>query len=154
FEPADAAGDSAVNRTRCYALSLGLFAAALLAKTQVAALPAVLLVIFWWKRGSVQWKTARPLAAFFILAGVMAGLTIWIETHFNGANGEAYAHTVGERFVIAGRVFWFYLGKLIWPQPLALIYPRWDVDAGQWWQAMFPIAAAGVFVALYFARSR
>src|SRR5262249_31338524 len=112
FEPVEAASDSAVNRARCYALCLGLFAAALLAKTQVAVLPAVLLVIFWWKRGSVQWKTERPLVPFFILAGVMGALTIWIETHFNGAGGEAYAHAVGERFLIAGRAFWFYLGKL------------------------------------------
>jgi protein O-mannosyl-transferase len=154
FEPLEAASDLAVwNRPRWHTLSFGLFAAALLAKTQIAVLPAVLLVIFWWKRGSVQWKTARPLAPFFLLAGMMAGLTIWIETHFNGASGEAYAHTVGERFLISGRAFWFYLGKLVWPQPLALIYPRWAIDAGQWWQFMFPIAAAGDVVALYFARS-
>jgi len=153
FEPLEAASDSAVNRARCYALSFGLFAAALLAKTQVVVMPAVLLVIFWWKRGSVQWKTARPLAPFFILAGVMAGLTIWIETHFNGASGEAYAHTVGERFLIAGRAFWFYLGKLVCPQPLALIYPQWAIDAGRWWQIMLPVAAGGLFVALYLARS-
>jgi tetratricopeptide (TPR) repeat protein len=155
FDPVEAASDSAAgNRAHYYALSLGLFTAALLAKTQVAVLPAVLLVIFWWKRGSVQWKTAKPLVPFFILAGLMAGLTIWIEMHFNGAGGEAYTRTFGERFSIAGRAFWFYLGKLSWPQPLVFIYPRWAIDAGRRSQFVFPIAVGGIFVALYFARNK
>jgi tetratricopeptide (TPR) repeat protein len=154
FEPVEVASDSAVHPARCYALSFGLFAAALLAKTQVAVLPAALLVIYWWKRGSVQWKTARPLAPFVILAGVMAGLTIWIETHFNGASGQAYARTFEERILIAGRAFWFYLGKLVWPQPLVFIYPRWTIDAATWWQFLFPVTAAGAFIGLYLVRNR
>jgi tetratricopeptide (TPR) repeat protein len=155
FEPLPAVGDSAAcDRRRWYVLSIALFGAALLAKTQVAVLPAVLLLIFWWKRGTVQWKAARPLIPFFVLAGVMAGLTIWIETRFNGASGEAYAHSVGERFLIAGRAFWFYLGKLVWPQPLVFIYPRWAIDPGQWRQFVFPAAGGAVFVACCFARSR
>src|SRR5208283_933588 len=35
------------------------------------------------------------------------------------------------RFVIAGRVIWFYLGKLLWPYPLIFIYPRWAISSSQ-----------------------
>ena len=30
-----------------------------------------------------------------------------------------------QRCLIAGRVIWFYLGKLFYPHPLTFIYPRW-----------------------------
>ena len=31
---------------------------------------------------------------------------------------------------ISARAIWFYLGKLLWPEPLIFIYPRWEIDAG------------------------
>ncbi len=31
-----------------------------------------------------------------------------------------------ERVLLAGRAFWFYLGKLLWPADLVFFYPRWD----------------------------
>lgn len=29
------------------------------------------------------------------------------------------------RFALTGKVIWFYLGKLVWPEPLVFIHPRW-----------------------------
>ena len=46
-----------------------------------------------------------------------------------------------ERGLLAGRVVWFYLGKLLWPAGLAFFYPRWTVDALATWQWIFPAAA-------------
>src|SRR5262249_13995313 len=43
-----------VDRRRSYALSLGLFAAALLAKTVACSLPAVICLILWWRRGTLR----------------------------------------------------------------------------------------------------
>ena len=51
-----------------------------------------------------------------------------------------------DRFLIAGRALWFYAAKLLWPANLSFIYPRWNVDAGTWWQWVFP--AGGLLAAV------
>jgi hypothetical protein len=45
-------------------LSLGLYVAALLAKTVTVTMPAVLLVIYWWKRGRLTWRDVAGLIPF------------------------------------------------------------------------------------------
>jgi protein O-mannosyl-transferase len=37
-----------------------------------------------------------------------------------------------QRLATAGDATWFYLGKLLWPNPLIAIYPRWQLDVGRW----------------------
>jgi tetratricopeptide (TPR) repeat protein len=119
-----------------------LFVLGLLSKTVIATLPAALLLLIWWKQGRLSWKRdAWPLAPFF-LVGLAAGLfTAWFERKVVHAEGGAFDFTLVERCLIAGRAFWFYLGKLVWPAELAFIYPRWQVSQAVWWQYLFPVAA-------------
>jgi tetratricopeptide (TPR) repeat protein len=56
--------------------------------------------------------------------------------------------TVIDRVLIAGRVFWFYPSKIVWPANLAFMYPRWEVAADQLWQWLFPIAGLVLAVVL------
>ena len=143
-------------RTRgLYLAALLLFLAGLLCKTVIAPLPAVLLVVFWWKRGNISWKRdLAPLLPFFII-GIGAGLlTAWVERNFVGAQGTVFNLSILDRCLVAGRDFWFYLFKLIWPQRLIFIYPRWQIDAGAWWQYLFPIAALIAFAVLWKVRAR
>ena len=132
-----------------YFLALALFLLALLSKTVTATLPAALLVIFWWQRGRLSWKRdALPLAPWFAL-GALAGLfTAWVERKFIGAEGAEFALTFLDRALLAGRVIWFYLSKLIWPAGLTFIYPRWMVDSSAWWQYLFPLGALALLAAL------
>ena len=41
----------------------------LLSKTVTATLPAALLVIFWWQRGRLSWKTGRAAAGAVLSLG-------------------------------------------------------------------------------------
>src|SRR4030095_16599929 len=41
---------------RHYLAALSLFILGLLSKTVTATLPAALLVIFWWQRGTISWR--------------------------------------------------------------------------------------------------
>ena len=140
---------------KSYVLVLILFALGLLAKTIVAALPAALLVVLWWKRGKLEWKRdVKPLIPFFV-TGIAAGLvTAWMERKFSGAEGHGFDVSMVERFLIAGRAFWFYLGKLFWPTDLILIYPRWHVNSTVWWQYLFPVTALLLFAVLWALRTR
>jgi tetratricopeptide (TPR) repeat protein len=72
-----------------------------------------------------------------------------VERKFIGAEGVEYALTLGQRGLLAGRVIWFYLFKLLWPQGLIFNYPHWTVDASVWWQYLFPVgilALAGLLL--------
>lgn len=135
---------------RFYFVTLGLFLLGLMSKTVVATLPAALLVVFWWQRGKLSWKQdVLPLIPFFVV-GIGAGLfTAWVEWKFVGARGSEYDFTLTDRVLIAGRVIWFYLGKLVWPVDLIFIYPRWHVSQMVWWQYLFPITSVLVSIALW-----
>ncbi len=125
---------------RWYLGALGLFMLALLSKTATVMLPAVLPVIFWWQRGRLSWKRdLLPLAPFFLVSAMAGMMTIWVERH-EGAVGSEFDLGLVERCLLAGRVIWFYLGKLFWPVDLVFIYPRWQVSQGAWWQYLFPAA--------------
>jgi len=137
-----------------YVLTLLLFLCALLSKTVTCSLPAAIVLLVWWKRGAIRTGDVRPLLPMFAL-GLIAGLfTSWLEKTHVGAEGADWDFTVVERCLIAGRAVWFYLGKLLWPDPLIFIYPRWHIDAAKWAQYLYPAAALILLVFLYAARRR
>lgn len=135
-----------------------LFAAALAGKTVTATLPAALLVIAWWRRGNLGWRRdVLPLLPWFALAAAAGLVTAWVERTQIGAHGEDFALGAADRLVLAGRIVWFYLGKLLWPYELTFIYPRWTVDASEAWQWLFAIALvamASLFLWLAVRRGR
>ncbi len=131
------------------------FLAALLTKTVTATLPAALLVVAWWRHGRLSWRDhVRPLLPWLVL-GVAAGIgTAWFESTQIGAGGEGFTLGVMERGLLAGRVGWFYLGKLLWPAGLTFFYPRWTIDAAIAWQWLFPGATVGLLAGLVWWQRR
>src|SRR3989338_6569719 len=85
---------------------------------------------------------------------VEAGPDRCVERHHVGALGPELGLSMAERALIAGRAVWFYLWKLVWPHPLAFFYPRWPVDAGQFFQYLPPIAVLAVLAGLWRLRAR
>jgi tetratricopeptide (TPR) repeat protein len=137
-----------------YLLALGAFLGALASKTVACSLPAVIVLLLWWKRGRIGRREALALLPMFAM-GIAAGLqTVWLEKHHVGAKGLDWSLSFVERILIAGRALWFYAEKLVWPIDLTFIYPRWKIDPGLWWQYLFPLAAVGAIVALWAARRR
>jgi len=137
-----------------YILSLVLFLAALLSKSVTTSLPAVLLLLIWWKKGKVTRRDLIPLVPMFVLGMALSAVTVWMERYNVGATGIEWELSLAERCLIAGRALWFYAGKLVWPYPLIFNYPRWDIDAGAFTAYLYPTAALTVYAVLWLARGR
>ena len=147
--------DDSPPRWRAYGFALLLALAALLAKTTAFSLPAVILLIGWWKRGRIRWRAdVLPTLPFFALAIGMSLATAWLEKNHVSAQGPEWAISFPQRCLIAGRALWFYTGKLLWPVNLCFTYPRWELDARSISQWLYPITAAGTLVALWLFRRR
>jgi protein O-mannosyl-transferase len=132
-----------------YALALLFAAAAILSKSSTVMLPVVLGLCRVWDDGRWRWRDAIPLAPFFAISGLASAWTIWEQKFHSGAVGADWALTVPQRLIVAGRVVWFYLGKLAWPHPLIFIYPRWQVDASQALAYLPALAALGALLFLW-----
>jgi protein O-mannosyl-transferase len=138
-----------------YFLLLLFFVVGILTKAIVATVPVVALILIWWKRRTIDWRRdVWPLLPLVALAIAAAALSAYVERAFSGAEGEEFQFSIVERFLIAGRAFWFYIGKVFWPADLSLIYPRWKIDASVWWQYLFPTAMLAAFVAAWFQRKQ
>ncbi len=136
-----------------YFLAFALFILGLLTKTVTATLPGALLVIFWWQRGRLSWKKdVQPAIPFFVIGAVAGLFTAWVERKLIGAEGNDFALSLADRLLLAGRVPWFYLGKLLCPLDLVFVYPRWNLDASDWRQWLFPVVSIVWLVALWLLR--
>ena len=113
-------------RRRWLLLSALLFLAALFSKTSTVMLPVVLGLLLWW-RGGLRRKLPA-LVPYFVLAAVMAAVTIWYERHAVGALGEDWSATPLQRLCLASRVLWLYLARFLVPLKLTFVYPRWEPD--------------------------
>ena len=136
-----------------YASACILFLAALLSKSVTVSLPAVILLLLWWK-DRLNFRSMVTLLPMFVLGGAAAATTIWLEKTQIGAVGADWTFSPIDRVLIAGRALWFYLSKLAWPTELAFIYRRWEIDPGIWWQYLFPLAFAMLLGALWMCRGR
>ena len=110
--------------------------------------------MLWWKNDRLRWRDLWPLTPFFLTGLALGLLTGWMEKHVIGAKGNDWALAGPQRFLIAGRALWFYAGKLLWPANLTFFYPRWNLDAGSWWQWLYPAGAGACVAALWSWRGR
>ena len=119
-----------------YLCATGLFMLALLSNPVTATLPAALLLILWWrlKRISLETGSAAALA--------VVGAERFPHRYYLGPESirkeTQRFRSPFQRFLLAGHAAWFYLAKLVRPSNLTLIYPRFTIDSGVWWQYLYP----------------
>ncbi len=138
-----------------YALASASFLLALGSKTVTATLPAALLVVIWWQRGRLKWREdVLPLLPWFAASVASGLLTSWVERKFIGAEGGTFELSLAERALLAGRVVWFYAGKLVWPVDLMFFYPRWSTASLPLAGSVGIVAALALTIGLWALRSR
>jgi tetratricopeptide (TPR) repeat protein len=113
-----------------YVLAVGVFALSTLAKGMGVTLPAILLALAWWQRGTIEWRDVRRVLPFLAIGAAMAYVEVAMQKE--GQPWEVpRADSLLSRIAGAGWCVWFYLYKLIWPINLSFVYPRWTIDDGK-----------------------
>ena len=138
---------------RQYALVMVCAVLAILSKSSTVMLPVVFGLCWWWLDGRWRWRNIAWLSPFLAISLAASAWTIWEQIYHAGALGPEWNQSLPERVVIAGRVIWFYLGKLAWPHPLMFIYPRWQIDALNPLAYLPALAAAGGLLFLWLKRN-
>lgn len=111
--------------SRSYWPALGFFALALAAKASVVALPLVFLGYLWWKNGKLPGLGDFRRVVPFLLLSLGFGLLVVHFQHTRAVgNWEIVMPGLLARLAGAVKSYWFYVGKVLWPFPLATIYPR------------------------------
>ena len=134
-----------------YVLTLFFFICALLSKTVTCSLPAVLLLMVWWKRGKLTLRDILPTIPMFLIGAAMGLLTAYIEHAHVGARGDEWNFSLLQRIAIAGTAICFYIWKLVEPINLTFIYPHWKLAAIPW-QLVFPLLVAAALVLFWLKR--
>jgi protein O-mannosyl-transferase len=116
-----------------YALTLLFAALGMASKSSTVILPVVLCLCAWWMQGRWHWRNVARVVPMFLMAIAPSAVSIWTQgLQLATDTDPQWVRTWPERLATAGDAVWFYLGKLLWPHPLITIYPRWQIDAGQW----------------------
>ena len=135
-----------------YALTLLFAGLAIASKFSTVILPAVLFLCAWWIEGRWSWKHLARLAPVFAMSAIAIVVTLWLGTTEQVDAVVQLPRSWPERFAASGDVFWFYLGKLVWPHPLMAIYPRWEINPGQMGSYLPVLAAIILLVVFWFKR--
>lgn len=133
---------------RLYRRAVVFFVLALLSKSVTGTLPAALLAVFWWQRGRLDTeRDLKPMAPLLGIGAAMGLFTAWVERTYIGAAGPDFDLSFGSRLIVAGRVVWFYLGKIFWPSGYLFVYPRWNVASAPAWHYLLPAAVLALVAA-------
>jgi tetratricopeptide (TPR) repeat protein len=126
--------------TKRYLATLGLFACGLLAKPMLVTLPLVLLLLDYWPLGRCCGDPARsrPWTAlvveklpFIVLASLSSVVTVFAQQS-GGIVKSLDTFTLAERLSNSIVAYAAYLGKLVWPANLAILYPHSRLSISDW----------------------
>lgn len=144
----DYAGDQP-NRYRSYALALGMFVLACLAKSAAVTVPITLIVLDLWRKPErltrlQQWGAYVP---FFLISLGFGLLTIYSREQAGTLVGtDVNGYTAFERILLVCYTPLFYIYKMVLPLQLNVYYSFDKIDGQLPWQyfaSPFALAALG-----------
>ena len=135
-----------------YALSLLFAALAMTSKSSTVILPVVLCLCAWWVEGRWYWRNLARVVPVFLMSVAASALSIWTQgLQLATVTDPRWVRTWPQRLATAGDAVWFYLGKLLWPNPLIAVYPRWQIDATEW-VSYLPLLAVIVILSIFWLK--
>jgi len=130
------------------------FLLGMLSKGAIVAMPLVLLVLAWWRRGRVTRTDVVRTLPFWAVSIVMSGVEIWFQQVRAIGDETIRQADLAERVMATGPIAWFYLQKALVPLDLSFVYPLWRFDTSDLMQWL-PLAAglAVLFVLVWATRT-
>ena len=144
-------GQSSDMAHRAYVGMLACFVAGMLSKTFVITLPAALLIWIWWQQGHIRQRDFVHTLPLFIVGAFIA--YIGLMFYFGRAEID-FHYSWPERIIIASKALWFYAEQLLWPLPLQVIYPHYDVNPALLTNWLYLPAALLLALGLFLTRHR
>ena len=137
-----------------YAVCLLFAALAMAGKSSTVILPVVVCLCAWWVEGGWHWRRVARVVPMFLMSAAASAVSLWTEgLQLATAADPQWVRTWPQRLAAAGDAVWFYLGKLLWPEPLITIYPRWQIDAASW-TSYLPLLAVVVLFCFFWVNRR
>jgi len=123
-------------RKKCYVLLIILFILGLMAKPMIVTLPLVLLLLDFWPLSRFQYMLhkqqipifkvivclVREKIPLFILSAISSLITFFVQQHGGALSSIEYL-SLKARVANAIVSYTVYIGKMIWPLHLAVLYP-------------------------------
>lgn len=115
-----------------YFSALAASVAAVLSDPLAISLPFVLLLLIWWKRGTVKRSDVWPLAPFFaiVLVAMAANFLLWHD--YSDLAIPAPSLSGLQRLSVAARAVGYFAINLLRLYPAEMIHPRWIAAWGAW----------------------
>ncbi|QEG37680.1 tetratricopeptide repeat protein [Bythopirellula goksoeyrii] len=134
-----------------YALAIFFFVLASFSKGSAVILPALLVLLTWWKRKISYWDLAATVP-FFVIGAIATKIHTWFQ--LQSPEIALLPESNLQRLLCAGTTVWFYLYKALWPLKLQFVYSRWEIDESQlmWWIPL--IACVATTFMLWWYRNR
>ena len=139
------------SQTGDYIKMLALFTVGMFSKSFVITLPAAILIWEWWKRGSVTATSFIRVIPMLLIGTV---ITLYDISLFTARAHIEFEYSFVERVIAAGKALWFYPAKMLWPDPLPVVYSKWDVSPGGLLNWLPLLAVFALVFALWRARRR
>jgi len=136
-----------------YVLALLFAALAMASKSSTVILPVGLCLCAWWMESRWHWRNLARVGPILLISIVASALSIWTQrlALARFVYDPQWAPTWPQRMATAGDAVWFYLGKLLWPRPLMTIYPRWQIDTGQY-VSYLPLLTVIVILSIFWLK--
>jgi tetratricopeptide (TPR) repeat protein len=104
-------------------------AASLLSKQMLITLPFLLLILDWWPLRRLNMTAVKEKIPLFVLTILGAIVAVIGQRNLNAVQ-TAEALPLGDRLANAAVAYVKYLGKLVWPADMAVVYPMTEVSTG------------------------
>lgn len=140
-------------RTAFFLFSIGTFLCALTTKPVTVILCGIFLIVFWLENIKFKWGHLLMLVPFILLGTLSIALCIRSEQSYIMVADTPISISFWERILIMGQVFWFYPLKIIWPEPLMFIYPKWEISFTSMLQCLYLSSVLLIFVLLIVKRN-